>query len=57
MTQPDVGDTDLAIHGGKPVRATHLAYGRHRIEEEDIEAVVQTLRSDWITTGPKVEEF
>lgn len=34
-----------------------IPYGKHRIEEEDIAAVVEVLRSDWLTTGPKVEEF
>jgi len=34
-----------------------LPYGRHWIDEDDIEAVVRTLRSDWLTTGPAVEEF
>jgi perosamine synthetase len=34
-----------------------LPYGRQVIDEADIEAVVQVLRSDWLTTGPKVEEF
>ena len=47
----------LALHGGSPVRATLLPYGRQSIEESDIQAVIQTLRSDWLTTGPKVEEF
>jgi perosamine synthetase len=47
----------LAIHGGKPIRATFLPYGHHSIDDDDIEAVVQTLRSDWLTTGPKVAEF
>lgn len=47
----------LAIHGGKPVRDTLLPYGRQAIDEEDIAAVVAVLRSDWITTGPKIEEF
>jgi len=47
----------LAIHGGQPVRAALLPYGRQSIDEADIEAVVQTLRSDWLTTGPKVAEF
>lgn len=47
----------LAIEGGKPVRATLLPYGRHQVTPEDIEAVVEVLRSDWLTTGPKVEEF
>ncbi|MBZ5599813.1 MAG: UDP-4-amino-4,6-dideoxy-N-acetyl-beta-L-altrosamine transaminase [Acidobacteriia bacterium] len=47
----------LAIDGGPPVRKTLLPYGHHSIEESDIEAVVQTLRSDWLTTGPKIAEF
>lgn len=47
----------LAIRGGKPVRANLLPYGRQQIEEDDIAAVVNVLRSDWLTTGPKIEEF
>jgi len=34
-----------------------IPYGRQFIDEEDIEAVVSVLKSDWLTTGPKVEEF
>src|SRR5215472_3679824 len=47
----------LAVHGGRPVRDTFLPYGRQSIDEEDVHAVVETLRSDWLTTGPKVAEF
>lgn len=47
----------LAIDGGKPVRKTLLPYGRQAIGEDDIQAVVDVLRSDWLTTGPKVAEF
>jgi perosamine synthetase len=47
----------LAIHGGKPVRETLLPYGRQSLDEEDIQAVVEVLKSDWLTTGPKVGEF
>src|SRR6266536_240520 len=47
----------LAIDGGVPVRRTLLPYGRQSIDEDDVQAVVETLRSDWLTTGPKVEEF
>jgi UDP-4-amino-4,6-dideoxy-N-acetyl-beta-L-altrosamine transaminase len=47
----------LAIDGGRPVRAAMLPYGRHSVDEADIEAVVAALRSDWLTTGPAVEEF
>ena len=34
-----------------------IPYGRQSIDEEDIQAVVDVLRSDWLTTGPKVGEF
>ena len=47
----------LAIDGGTPVRKSLLPYGRQSIGEEDIEAVVNVLRSDWLTTGPRVAEF
>jgi len=47
----------LAIDGGDPVRRTLLPYGHQNIDEQDIASVTQTLRSDWLTTGPKVAEF
>ena len=47
----------LALDGGTPVRNTLLPYGRQAIEEDDIQAVIDVLRSDWLTTGPKVAEF
>jgi perosamine synthetase len=47
----------LAIDGGPPVRKTLLPYGRQSIDEADIQSVVDVLRSDWLTTGPKVNEF
>jgi perosamine synthetase len=34
-----------------------IPYGRQGIDEADIQAVIDVLRSDWITTGPKVSEF
>lgn len=34
-----------------------IPYGRHSIDDEDIEAVAQALRSEWLTTGPLVEKF
>lgn len=34
-----------------------MPYGMHWIDENDIQAVVQVLRSDRITQGPKVEQF
>jgi perosamine synthetase len=47
----------LAIHGGTPVREKLLPYGRQSIDDTDIEAVVEVLKSDWLTTGPKIGEF
>jgi perosamine synthetase len=47
----------LAVDGGTPVRKTFLPYGRQSIGEDDIQAVTDVLRSDWLTTGPKVAEF
>ena len=34
-----------------------IPYGRQTIDEEDIKAVIEVLRSDWLTTGPKVAKF
>ena len=44
----------LAIFGGTPVRETPIYYGRQCIEQDDIDAVIDTLRSDLITCGPRV---
>ncbi|MBZ5679416.1 MAG: UDP-4-amino-4,6-dideoxy-N-acetyl-beta-L-altrosamine transaminase [Acidobacteriia bacterium] len=57
MSATSVTPKALAIHGGSPVRETLLPYGRQSLEETDIRAVVDVLRSDWLTTGPKVAEF
>lgn len=34
-----------------------IPYGRQDISDEDIQAVVEVLRSDWLTQGPAVERF
>lgn len=34
-----------------------IPYGRQYIDEADIKAVVEVLQSNWLTTGPKVDEF
>jgi perosamine synthetase len=47
----------LAIDGGDPVRATLLPYAHQVIDQRDVEAVAAALRSDWLTTGPRVPEF
>jgi len=47
----------LAIDGGTPVREKLLPYGRQSLDDADVQAVVEVLKSDWLTTGPKVGEF
>lgn len=34
-----------------------IPYGKQLVEQDDIQAVIEVLRSDWLTTGPKVTEF
>jgi perosamine synthetase len=46
-----------AILGGEPVRKTGIPYGRQYIDEADIQAVSEVLRSEFLTTGPMVEKF
>jgi perosamine synthetase len=57
MSVTSVSPQALAINGGSPVRETLLPYGHQSVDEADIQAVVEVLRSDWLTTGPKVVEF
>lgn len=47
----------LAINGGQPVRNKLLPYGHHWVNDEDIAAVVEVLKGDWLSQGPKVDEF
>ncbi len=47
----------LAINGGSPVRTTPLSYGRQYIDEADIQAVTDTLRSDYLTCGPRIPQL
>ena len=57
MRSTPASQEPLAIEGGTPVRKTLLPYGHQSIDEDDVQAVVNVLRSDWLTTGPKVGEF
>lgn len=34
-----------------------IPYGRQTIEDDDIDAVIEVLKSDYLTTGPKIAEF
>ncbi len=46
-----------AIEGGKPVRETPIYYGHQYIDEADIQAVVEVMKSDYLTCGPKIGEL
>jgi perosamine synthetase len=50
-TKPEI------TNSGESVRDTFLPYGRQSLEPEDIQAVIEVLKSDWLTTGPKIDEF
>jgi perosamine synthetase len=41
----------------EPAPAPPIPYGRQTIEEDDVAAVVEVLRGDWLTQGPGVEAF
>lgn len=47
----------MATLKGDSSHPPKLPYGRQSVDEEDIRAVVDVLRSDWLTTGPVVERF
>lgn len=47
----------LAINGGIPVRETKIYYGKQWIDENDIYAVDEVLRSDYVTCGPKTQKL
>ncbi len=34
-----------------------IPYGRQQIDQEDIDAVIETLQADFLTQGPKIKEF
>ena len=34
-----------------------IPYGKQTIDEDDINSLVETLKSDFLTTGPKIKEF
>ena len=46
-----------AIINGKPVRSSFLPAFQHSIGQDEINEVVDTLKSEWITTGPKTFKF
>jgi dTDP-4-amino-4,6-dideoxygalactose transaminase len=47
----------LAIDGGEPVRGSMLRFGAPCFGDEEIAEVVDTLKSGWVSTGPKTKKF
>ncbi len=50
-------DKTPAVEGGAPVRDDFLPFARPSIGSDDIDRVVATLRSGWLTVGPRTLEF
>src|SRR5947207_5351738 len=72
MTLPQPGSKDMTVPfraqqatdptprpgtAPRPRRSSYLSFSPPLIGEEEIAEVVDTLRSDWITTGPKAAQF
>lgn len=47
---------ELALYGGSPVFEQRIGYGHQYIDEADIQSVVDVLKSDFLTCGPKIKE-
>lgn len=47
---------ELAINGGTPVFEEKIGYGHQYIDDADIQAVVDVLKSDYLTCGPRIDE-
>jgi hypothetical protein len=45
------------VHGSRLTAHRPIPYGKQHITAEDIQAVVETLQSDYLTQGPKIKEF
>ena len=49
--------TKSVLKGVIDMRSVFLPFAPPAISQEEISEVLDTLSSDWITTGPKVKEF
>ena len=47
----------LAIDGGTPVRDSMLSFSPPMLGDEEIASVIETLRSGWLTSGPRTREL
>lgn len=48
---------EIALYGGEPTRNSYLPYSKQWIDEDDLNAVIEILQSDFITTGPAIAHF
>ena len=46
-----------AIEGGTPVREKKIYYGHQYLDQADYDAVVDVLKSDYLTCGPKIGQL
>jgi len=46
-----------AIEGGTPVRDKKIYYGHQFLDQADYDAVLDVLKSDYLTCGPKINEL
>ncbi len=53
---PESGSESTA-EAANPEQPRYLPYSRQTITDEDVDAVVEVLRSAWLTTGPAVDMF
>ena len=56
-TNMEKRDAAPAIAGGKPVLDTKIFYGHQYLDEADYKAVLDVLKSDYLTCGPKIGEL
>lgn len=47
----------IALEGGTPVRKEFLMFHRYWLDEEEEKEVIDTLRSGWLTYGPRTKQF
>lgn len=52
-----MNNNKLAIFGGTPIRNKPISYGRQCIDNDDINAVVDVLKSDYLTQGPQNDKL
>ena len=52
-----MNNNKLAIFGGTPIRNKPISYGRQCIDNDDINAVVDVLKSDYLTKGPQNDKL